>query len=485
MLESFLNVKYSNPIMDYLNFGTTAEIKIPKNMLDQVIGQEHVLEIAHIVARQKRHLLLVGPPGTGKSFIAGAIASLIPHPTQQIAVLSNDDNPDRPILEIKTKEQIEKERREMKRAKLVDPRDVPYYVSERLGFRCRKCGTISDPESNICLYCGAEKYRKAKHIEDMFSDMPSITRDDKVFMKRRDSKGNEQEYIYERRGNKVKVYKSKLLDSFEHQRKILVPINRKTFVQATGASEAELLGDVRHDPYGGHPEIGVPPHERVIPGAIHEAHEGILFIDELSTLGELQRYLLTAMQDKKFPILGRNTTSTGAVVRVDNVPCDFVLVGAININDVSSILPPLRSRIIGAGYEVLLNTVMEDNDENRHKLVQFTAQEISKDGRIPHATPNACEQIIKEAQVRARQMDRKDGLTLRLRDLSGIIKMAGDVAIVENSDCIDKRHVRRAIERARSIEEQLLDSYGSAWKASLSDYATLRRKKEGFTSEII
>ncbi len=472
--------------MDYLSFGTTAEIKVPKNPLEQVIGQEHVLEIAHIVARQKRHLLLVGPPGTGKSFIAGAIASLIPPPTQQIAVVSNEDNPDRPILEIKTRELIEKEKREMRRAKLVDPRDVPYYVSERLGFRCRKCGTISDPESNICLYCGAEKYRKTKNIEDMFSDMPRITRDDKVFMKRRNGKSGEEEYIYERRGNKVKVYKSKLMDIYEQQRKVIVPIDRKTFVQATGASEAELLGDVRHDPYGGHPEIGIPPHERVIPGAIHEAHEGVLFIDELSTLGELQRYLLTAMQEKKFPILGRNTTSTGAVVRVDNVPCDFVLVGAININDVGSILPPLRSRIIGSGYEVLLNTVMEDCDENRMKLVQFTAQEISKDKRIPHATADACEQIIREAQLRARQIDGKDGLTLRLRDLSGIIKMAGDIAIVESSETIDKNHVRKAIQRARSIEEQLLDSYGSAWKAGMSDYATLRRKKrDGFTSEII
>ena len=453
--------------------------------MKRVIGQEHVLEIAHIVAKQRRHLLLVGPPGTGKSFIANTISALLPKPTQQIAVIGNLENADRPILEIKTADDIEAEKKDAIKTKLVDPRDAPYYVSERLGFRCRKCGTISDPESNICLYCGAEKYRRNRNIEDMFSNAPRISRDDKVFMKRTTPEGKEEEFVYERAGTKVKMYKNRLRASNDQQRKILVHLDRNTFVQATGASESELLGDVRHDPYGGHKDIGIPPHERVVPGAIQEAHEGVLFIDELSTLAELQRYLLTAMQEKKFPIMGRNSTSTGAVVRVDSVPCDFILVGAVNINDVHAILPPLRSRIIGSGYEVLLNTVLPDTEENREKMVQFIAQEITKDGRIPHATYDACMRIIEESKLRAKQMDGKDGLTLRLRDLSGIIKMAGDIAIFDGAQLITKEHVERALKRAQSIEEQLLDSYGSAFRAGQSDYATLSRNKgKGYASEV-
>ncbi|MCX8199972.1 MAG: ATP-binding protein [Candidatus Micrarchaeota archaeon] len=468
-----------------LSFENTSEIKIPQSPLERVIGQEHVLEIAHIVAKQRRHLLLVGPPGTGKSFIANTISSALPRPTQQVAVLGNPENPDRPILEIKTAEDIEREKKEILKARLIDPRDAPYYVSERLGFRCRKCGTISDPESNICLYCGAEKYRRNRNIEDMFSSAPRISRDDKVLMKRVTPEGKEEELTYERAGAKVKVYKNKPRALGEQQRKVLVHLDRNTFVQATGASESELLGDVRHDPYGGHKDIGIPPHERVVPGAIHEAHEGVLFIDELSTLGELQRYLLTAMQEKKFPIMGRNSTSTGAVVRVDNVPCDFILVGAVNINDVHAILPPLRSRIIGSGYEVLLNTVMPDTERNREKMVQFIAQEIAKDGRIPHASYGACMRIIDESKLRAKQMDGKDGLTLRLRDLSGIIKMAGDIAIFDGAQLIEKEHVERAIKRAQSIEEQLLDTYGSAFRAGQSDYAALSRSKSrGYASEV-
>ncbi|MGB9635030.1 MAG: ATP-binding protein [Candidatus Micrarchaeia archaeon] len=471
------------PVQSHFTFENTSQVKVPEDPIERVIGQEHVIGIARIVAKQRRHLLLVGPPGTGKSFIANTISALLPPPSSQVEVYQNINEPHRPILRVRNREEVLSERRQHSNARLVDPRDVPYYVSERLGFRCRKCGTISDPESNICLYCGAEKYYRNRNFEDMFSATPRLTKDDKVLMRKTNQKGEEEEIVYERHGSKVKVYKS-MENRLGTMRKVIVSLERKTFVQATGASESELLGDVMHDPYGGHPEIGIPPHERIVPGAIHEAHEGVLFIDELSTLGELQRYILTAMQDKKFPIIGRNATSTGAIIRVDNVPCDFMLIGAVNINDVPHILPPLRSRIIGSGYEVLLNTVMEDNEKNREKMAQFIAQEIQKDGRIPHATASACECILNESRIRARQMDGKDGLTLRLRDLSGIIKMAGDIAIVDGAEFIDTEHVMSALKRARSIEEQLMDDYGSVWRAGMSDYASFSRKRKDSVSEV-
>ena len=53
---------------------TTADIKIPENPLDQVIGQERAVRFAKLAAKQRRHLLLVGPPGVGKSMIAQCIA---------------------------------------------------------------------------------------------------------------------------------------------------------------------------------------------------------------------------------------------------------------------------------------------------------------------------------------------------------------------------------------------------------------------------
>lgn len=469
-----------------LSFENTSEISIPKDPLSQVIGQDHVVEIARIITKQKRHLLMVGPPGTGKSFIASSISSLLPVPQNQISIINNINTPERPSLEILTRAEVEKLKRIKEKVKVIDPRDAPFYVSEVLGFRCKRCGTISDPETNICLFCGSEKYRKGRSIEDLFESGTRLNRDDKVVMKKSTSDGKEEDVVYERSGERIKVYKKKFGDKNNIQRKVVIPLERNTFVQATGASETELLGDVRHDPYAGHPDIGVPVYERILPGAVHEAHEGVLFIDEISTLGNLQRYLLTAMQDKLYPITGRNTTSSGAAVRVDNVPCDFIFIGAINTTDISGILPPLRSRIIGSGYEVLLNTVMEDNEHNQSKLMQFIAQEILKDTRIVPANYKACNAILEEARFRAQVLDKKPGISLRLRDLSGIIKMAGDFAMVDDAEFIEVEHVKKAITRAKTIEEQLMENYdNNLWKAGMSDYAALnKRRKGGYPSEV-
>ena len=41
---------------------TTKDIKIPKDPLERVIGQDRAVKIAKLAAVQRRHLLLVGPP---------------------------------------------------------------------------------------------------------------------------------------------------------------------------------------------------------------------------------------------------------------------------------------------------------------------------------------------------------------------------------------------------------------------------------------
>ena len=214
----------------------------------------------------------------------------------------------------------------------------------------------------------------------------------------------------------------------------------------------------------------------MVRGGVHEAHEGVLLVDELSSLGRLQRFLLTAMQDRKYPIAGRNQSSTGSSVRVDNVPSDFLLVAAVNFNDVQGILAPLRSRILGNGYEVLMSTHMPDTDDNRLKLVQFLAQEIARDGRIPHADAGAIQEMIRFSQKKAKEIDGEPGLTLRLRILSGTIKMAGDIASSEKRKYITAEDVKFAIVNSRTIEEQASEKYGSWYKASQSDFGMKREK---------
>jgi lon-related putative ATP-dependent protease len=256
--------------------------------------------------------------------------------------------------------------------------------------------------------------------------------------------------------------------------KVLVPLKRNTFVQATGASETELLGDVRHDPWGGVQEAGgALPYQRVVAGAIHEAHEGVLFIDELPQLQHLQHHLLTAMQEKHFPISGMNATSSGAAVKVNRVPCDFVFVGACNINEIGGILPPLRSRIVGGGYEVLLDTIMPKTKANVDKLAQFFSQEVLLDAKIPHGTKEAVDEVIKEAEKRALEVDgAKSSLTLRLRDLGGVIRLAGDLARMEGAQLIEVKHIKEAVKNSRSVEHQIVEKYGSIWKGQAKDSPT-------------
>ena len=223
------------------------------------------------------------------------------------------------------------------------------------------------------------------------------------------------------------------------------------FVDATGFHAGALLGDVRHDPYqsGGRE---TPPHYLVEAGAIHQAHGGVLFIDEVGTLSmESQQSLLTAIQSKQMPIVGRSPGSSGSMVRTAAVPCDVVLVLAGNHQDIERLHPALRSRIRGYGYEVLMATEMADTTENRTLLARFIAQEVLRDDRIPHFTPVAVEAIIEEATRRASP----GHFTLRLRELGGLVRAAGDQAVAEGQSLVEPKHVQQAVPLARSLEEKI------------------------------
>lgn len=232
--------------------------------------------------------------------------------------------------------------------------------------------------------------------------------------------------------------------------------NHKTapFIDATGAHAGALLGDVRHDPYqsGG---LGTPAHERVEAGMIHKANKGVLYVDEIGTMKmKTQQELLTAMQEKKYSITGQSETSSGAMVRTQEVPCDFVLVASGNIQILEGMHIALRSRIRGYGYEVYMKDSMPDTPENRDKLIQFVAQEVKKDGRIPHFSKEAVGEIIREAQRRA---GKKDSLTLKLRDLGGLVRAAGDIAKGERAELVTLEHVISAKKLARTLEQQMAD----------------------------
>jgi ATP-dependent Lon protease len=479
------------PYVDTLR--TTADIQIPQDPLKRVIGQDEAVKLAYVAAAQRRHFLLVGPPGTGKSMIAQALSLHLSPPKEEVRVVHNPENPERPFVEVKEKDDVYKERetKEFAEGEVIDPKEAPINVAEKLGYKCMSCGAYSSAPERFCPKCGEMKVTQPKKGDNPFSDifggLIEVTvgglgpKNERVTTTRKRF-GKEEVVVFERAGNMIKVLDQKALEKrreFEkvNPRKVLVPLERTPVVLATGASETELLGDVKHDPYGGHPQLGVPPFERVVPGSVHEAHQGVLFIDELPHLGHLQRYILTAMQEKQFPITARNPQSSGASVKVNNVPCDFIFVGACNIQDLHSILSPLRSRIIGSGYEILVETTMEDTEINRAKMAQFVTQEIIMDGKIPHATKEAVLAIIQESNRRAKEIDNKNhALSLRLREMGGLIRAAGDIATIDKEDFIEAKHIRLAMKRSKTIEDQIKERHGSYYAGLSTDISSSQRE---------
>ena len=101
---------YVNMNKEFLkDIETTQDILIPKDPLERVIGHEDIIKFVKIAAKQRRNLLLVGPPGIGKSLIAQAISFHLGKCNEEINVVHNPERPERPFVEIKTRKEIENE----------------------------------------------------------------------------------------------------------------------------------------------------------------------------------------------------------------------------------------------------------------------------------------------------------------------------------------------------------------------------------------
>ena len=415
--------------MEKQDVETTDNIEIPELLMDQVIGQEHAVSVVRQAARQKRHVMLIGDPGTGKSMIARAMTEFLPkEELQDILVYPNPDDPNTPLIRVvpagKGKEIVDSMRAEARKREQQQSQMMATILALIVG------GAII-----AAIFTG-----------DLTIALFGIIAAAMI-------------YLIGARGGMIQKREEKEIP------KLLVSHDKgdsPPFIDATAAHSGALLGDVRHDPFqaGG---LETPAHLRVEAGAIHKAHKGVLYIDEINTLSlPSQQHLLTAIQEKEFQITGQSERSSGAMVKTENVPCDFILVCAGNLDAVEGMHPALRSRIRGYGYEIYMNNNMDDNEENRKKLIRFVAQEVSKDKKIPHFDKGAIEEIVREAQRRAGQ---KGKLSLRLRELGGLVRVAGDLAVSEGKDLVTSEYVIRAKDIARSLEQQVADRYLKMRKA--------------------
>jgi len=446
---------------------TTAQVDTPTDQFQRIIGQANAVKIVRSAVQQHRHVLLCGVPGIGKSMLAKAAYSLLDPPTQEIRLERNLSMPDRPmvIVTIHDPNMVTDDlQNEKKQEFYVKPDRLPIDIAVKMGYRCQVCNSLSMPNEATCSDCESPKrydWSSSDFYHGLFRSLDVVSEPALKVVTTVEKIGDASFHVtYERiRFDEVSIVRSKTRDENKVQSpqkmedQILVARDAKRFIRVSGASHVELLGDVKHDPYGSAESLGKAAHQRVIPGAIHEAHEGILYIDEISALGPYQSHLLTAMQDRVYPISGHNPLSSGAAVRVDNVPCDFILFASCNTENIKDILPALRSRIRGYGYEIMLSSWMESNEENINSLVRFISQTVEEDGRIPHLTMDAAREIIRIAESYALHFDgKRNALTLRLRELGGVIRIAGDLAVQDDIDLVDIRHVKNAEVLSRGIE---------------------------------
>lgn len=414
-----------------MDFKTTADLKVPERIVDQVVGQEAAVEVIRKAALQRRHVLLIGEPGTGKSMLGLALAELLPkEKLVDIIAIPNPNDENQPLIRTtpagKARELVARGRIQNMSAfrgtnmvllvLAIIISIIPYYLYARKIF----------PFDNPVVYAAS-----------MITGMVFVL------------------------GIALVISLSKRImpqQRIESPKIIVDNYGKKNapFWDATGAHAGALLGDVLHDPLqsGG---LGTPAHERVVSGMIHKAHLGVLFVDEIATLQPgTQQELLTSLQEGKYAITGQSERSSGAMVRTEPAPCNFVLVAAGNLETLPHMHPALRSRIRGYGYEIYMKDTMQDTDDNRFKIARFVAQEVTKDKRIPHFAKAAVEQIIEEARKMA---NRKKSLTLRLRDLGGLIRAAGDIALEQKAKFVDDTHVKEAKKIARTLEQQIADKF--------------------------
>ena len=406
-----------------VDFTSTDDVPIPNRLVDQVIGQEAGSIVIKKAAEQRRHMLMIGDPGTGKSMLARSMTDLLPKESlEDLLVYPNEDDENEPRVRSVPAgrgDRIVKLQKESMRTQRERSQKMLLIAFAAVGFLL-VIATIQSGDILTLLFGG---------FLLMFGYM---------FIRGRLSSGDES------RIPKVLV---------KHDSKALPP-----FVDATATLAGSLLGDVRHDPFqsGG---METPAHDRVEPGAIHRAHKGVLYIDEVNLLRlEEQQALLTAMQERAFPISGRSERSSGALTKTEPVPCDFILIASGNLDAIQGMHPALRSRIRGYGYEVYVNSEMPDTARNRRRLIRFIAQEVRRDmgtsREIPHFDKSAVAIILREAQRRA---GRRGKLSLRLRELGGLVRIAGDLAMEEQAEIVTAAHVLGARNIAKPLEQQVAD----------------------------